>query len=118
MRRFYELVAGRSGEDFDPTQAARLEIEWWRAHRELQHDGNGVDDRGLVDALARLYSYVYAVPREAVESAGQERAAAMLRSDRWVDQGRDPASPLIAEEREALVRSYEALRDAVARNDR
>lgn len=38
LRRFYELVSGRHGEHFDVTEAARLEVEWWRAHREAQHD--------------------------------------------------------------------------------
>ncbi|HSD24898.1 MAG TPA: hypothetical protein VLB79_11300 [Solirubrobacterales bacterium] len=115
MRRFYELVTEHSGEDFDPAEAARLEVEWWRAHRELQHDGEEADDRELVQALAALYSYVYSVPHEAVRVAAEQRAAAMAHSDRWVNQGRDPASPLIAEERAALVRSYEALREAVGR---
>jgi hypothetical protein len=113
MRRFYELVRDRSGEDFDPTEAARLEVEWWRAHRELQHDEDGVDVEELVVALAALYSYVYSVPRESVRTAAEERAQAMVHSDRWVDQGQDPASPLIGEERAALVRSYEALLAAV-----
>jgi hypothetical protein len=116
MERFYRLVIDRSGESFDPTEAARREVEWWRAHRELQHDEDGqVDDRELVDALSALYSYVYSVPRERVQTAAEQRALAMVHSDRWVEEGRDPASPLIAEERSALVRSYEALREAVAR---
>ena len=37
----------------------------------------------------------------------------MLHSDRWIDEGCDPASPLIEEERAALIRSYESLRAAV-----
>jgi hypothetical protein len=74
-----------------------------------------VDDRELVDALADLYSYVYSVPRETVTEAAEQRALAMIHSDRWVDQGRDPASPLIAEERAALVRSYQSLLEAVRR---
>jgi hypothetical protein len=116
MERFYRLVVARTGEGFDPTEAARLEVEWWRAHRELQHGDDGeVDDRDLVEALSSLYSYVYSVPPERVRLAAEERALAMIHSDRWVDQGRDPASPLIAEERAALIRSYEALRSAVGR---
>jgi hypothetical protein len=114
MERFYRLVIERSGEDFDPVEAARREVEWWRAHRELQHGEDGeVEDRELVDALSTLYSYVYSVPRDEVQVAAEQRALAMVHSDRWVEEGRDPASPLIADEREALVRSYEALREAV-----
>jgi hypothetical protein len=39
----------------------------------------------------------------------------MRYSDRWVDEGCDRASPLIAEERAALVRSYAALLAAIHR---
>jgi hypothetical protein len=114
MRRFYGLVRDRSGEEFDPTEAARREVEWWRAHRELQHDEDEVDLSGLVEALTSLYAYVYSVPRESVALAAERRATAMVHSDRWVDQGRDPGSPLIGAERAELIRSYEALREAVA----
>jgi hypothetical protein len=118
MRRFYELVADRSGEDFDPAEAARLEVDWWRAHRQLQPDEDGVDDRELVESLAALYSYVYSVPREKVTKAAKQRALAMVHSDRWVDEGCDPASPMTTEERAALIRSYEALSAAVGRKAR
>jgi hypothetical protein len=36
-------------------------------------------------------------------------------SDRWVREGCDPASPLVAQERAALVRSYAGLLAAVHR---
>jgi len=115
MERFYRMVAARSGERFDPTEAARREVEWWRAHRSLQHDRDSGEDRELVDALAQLYSYVYSVPLESVEGAAAGRAEATLYSDRWVAEGCDPASPLIGDERAALVRSYEELLAAVRR---
>ena len=113
MERFYRMVAAREGESFDPAEAARREVEWWRAHRELQHDRAEGDDRDLVDALAELYSYVYSVSPESVEPAARERARAMLHSDRWIDEGCDPMSPLIDEERATLVRSYGSLLAAV-----
>ena len=113
MERFYRMVARRHGESFDPAEAARREVDWWRAHRELQHDRSEGDDGALVGALQRLYSYVYSVAPESVETAARERAHAMLHSDRWIDQGCDPSSPLIDEERAALVRSYGALLAAV-----
>jgi hypothetical protein len=113
MARFYRMVASRKGESFDPVEAARREVEWWRAHRVLQHDRAEGDDAELVDALMQLYAYVYSVPAESVRTAARERAQAMLYSDRWVDEGCDPASPLIEEERAALVRSYKALLLAV-----
>ncbi|MGA8804074.1 MAG: hypothetical protein WB462_05985 [Solirubrobacterales bacterium] len=113
MERFYRMIAARQDEPFDSAEAARREVEWWRAHRELQHDRGAGDDRSLVDALAQLYSYVYSVPQESVEAAARERAHAMLHSDRWIDEGCDPSSPLIDQERAALIRSYESLRAAV-----
>ena len=113
MERFYRMVARREGEPFDPAEAARREVEWWRAHRELQHDRRAGDDSALVQALQRLYSYVYSVAPESVETAARERAQAMLHSDRWIDEGCDPSSPLIDEERAALARSYGALLAAV-----
>lgn len=42
-----------------------------------------------------------------------QRALAMRYSDQWVDEGCDLASPLIAQERAALVRSYAGLLSAV-----
>jgi hypothetical protein len=117
MERFYRLVVASEGEDFDPVEAARREVEWWRAHRELQYDDGEVDERPLVDALIQLYTYVYSVPEESVETAARERARAMVYSDRWVEEGRDLESSLIGEERLALVRSYESLLAAVRTDD-
>jgi len=113
MRRFYELVVRHHREPFDPVEAARLEVEWWRIHRELQHDYG--DPAPLVDALAALYAHVYGVPADSVRLAAEERAQAMHESDRWVEQGCDLTSPLIASERAALIRSYAALLAAVHR---
>lgn len=113
MSRFYRMVARRHGERFDPEEAARLEVGWWRVHRELQRGGTKTEDGELVEALAALYSCVYSVPAEQVRPAGSERALAMRHSDTWVAEGCDPDSPLIGEERAALIRAYEALLAAV-----
>ena len=69
----------------------------------------------LADALAALYAHVYAVPAADVAPAAQQRALAMRHSDRWVQAGCHMDSPLVAEERAALVRSYAALLAAVHR---
>jgi hypothetical protein len=124
MRRFYALVARRGHETFDVTEAARLEVEWWRVHRQLQHAGDApvpAEDRPspadepLVAALAALYAYVYGAAEEEVRGAAGERALAMRLSDAWVAQGCDEASALLPRERAALVRSYAALLAAVHR---
>jgi hypothetical protein len=115
MERFYSLVRRHHGERFDPKVAAELEVEWWRVHREHQHLGGAERANALVDALASLYAYVYDVTEDAVHRAAQQRALAMDISDSWIERGCDPVSPLIAEERAALVRSYAALLSAVHR---
>ena len=111
MERFYALVKATHDEQFDPATAARLEVSWWRVHRENQHGEGG--EAELIDALAALYAYVYGVPEAAVRLAARERATAMRHSDQWVREGCDPHSPLIPEERAALVRSYAGLLAAV-----
>ena len=110
MRRFYALVAATTHESFDVDVAARLEVEWWRVHRHLQRDVPDEQDQSpLVDALAALYAHVYGVTPDQVRPAAAGRAAAARISDRWVADGCDPASPAVARERAALVRSYAAL---------
>lgn len=47
MRRFYELVARTHGAVYDPAEAARLELAWWRAHRQRQADLRLLGHRGL-----------------------------------------------------------------------
>ena len=53
-------------------------------------------------------------PEEA-RVAAEQRALAMRYSDRWVSEGCKLDSPLIPEERAALVRSYAGLLAAVHR---
>jgi hypothetical protein len=114
MARFYAIVKLRHGEAFDPVRAAELEVEWWRVHREHQHNPE-LSEKSLIDALAALYAYLYAVPGPAVRLAAEQRALAMRYSDRWVQEGCEMSSALVAEERAALVRSYAALLAAIHR---
>jgi Family of unknown function (DUF5995) len=115
MRRFYALLKLVHGAPADPAQAARLEVDWWAAHRAHQdHPGpDGVSP--LVTALARLYAYLYGLDEAAVRPAAEQRALAMDISDEWVAQGCPAVSPLLTAERAALVRSYAALLAAVHR---
>ena len=113
MRRFYTLVAADGRLRFDPVEAARREVEWWRVHRAHQHETGATED-DLIAALCDLYSYVYSVPHDAVREAARLRVIAMGLSDGWVAAGCDPSSELLAGELEVLVASYRALLDAVA----
>jgi hypothetical protein len=113
MERFYRLVARRHSERFDPATAAELEVEWWRVHREHQRAGSSEDRDSLVAALAALYSYVYGVSEDEVRVAAEQRALAMDHSDRWVKEGCNLDSPVVPEERAALIRSYSGLLAAV-----
>jgi hypothetical protein len=118
MERFYRLVARDSGEALDTVEAARLEVDWWRAHRLVQHgpgDGGEQSHRELVDALVRLYTFLYRTEPAEVAPAAALRVEAMDVSDRWVAEGCGLDSPLVARERALLVRSYAALLAAVHR---
>jgi hypothetical protein len=119
MARFYRLLAASEAATFDPGRAAQLEVEWWRAHREAQHDAHAharsEPSEPLVVALRDLYAYTYAADPGAVRQAAVLRAEAMDVSDRWVAAGCEPADPLLAQERALLVRSYAALLAAVHR---
>jgi hypothetical protein len=114
MRRFYALVRLSYGEPASPAEAARLEVDWWRVHRESQYRAatSGAGDP-LVESLTRLYAYLYGEPEAAVRPAAAHRADAMNFSDRWVKAGCPLDSPLLALEHAALVRCYAALLAAV-----
>jgi hypothetical protein len=114
MRRFYALLRLAHGAPADPARAAALEVDWWAAHRARQHARTGPDDADpLVTALTRLYAYLYRADEPSVRPAARLRAEAMDLSDRWMDEGGAPDSPLIPAVRAALVRSYAALLAAV-----
>lgn len=115
MERFYALVARHHREPLDPARAAELEIEWWRVHRAYQYGDPGTNGDDLVEAIARLYAYAYDVPEADVRDAAEQRVVAMSYSDRWVEEGCDIQSPLIGQERAALVSSYSGLLAAVQR---
>lgn len=92
MRRFYALVMAAYGRPQDPTESARLEVEWWRVHREAQHGVPGARDE-LVYALARLYAFVFGVADSDVRPAAVHRCAAMEISDQWVARAAARTAP-------------------------
>ena len=113
MRRFYGLLKISYGEPRDVAEGARLEVDWWRVHRQRQYDTDPADE--LVEALTRLYTFLYDEPAGAVRPAAVFRTEAMDLSDQWVAEGCRTDSPLLAREHAALVRSYAALLAAVHR---
>jgi hypothetical protein len=114
MRRFYALVRLSYGEPASPAEAAALEVDWWRVHREDQYSTapRGPGDQ-LVESVTRLYCYLYGEPGAEVRPAAVHRARAMDLSDQWVAEGCLPDSPLLPLEHAALVRGYAALLAAV-----
>jgi hypothetical protein len=113
MCRFYALVAKDGGFPIDPVLASELEVEWWRLHRDRQHDPD-VEAEALVRSLVDLYSYLYGVSHETVREAAEQRVLAMDHSDAWVAAGCRAEDPDLAAERGALVASHTALRRAVS----
>ncbi len=113
MRRFYGLLKISYGQPGDVAEAARLEVDWWRVHRERQHAAQptgvqptggqpaggqpaGGDPDELAGALTRLYTFLYDEPEAAVRPAAVYRTEAMDLSDQWVAEGCRPDSPLLA----------------------
>lgn len=114
MTRFYAL-ADRAGRiSVDPAMAARLEVGWWRVHRQHQHDAS-VDRDLLVSSLVLLYAYVHGADPAEVQRAAERRVEAMDLSDAWVRNGCKLDDPLLRRERLALVASFSALREATDR---
>lgn len=116
LHELYALVRQRFGEPDDPGLAASLEIDWWRVHRIRQHAPNPAKAGDeLVEAVTRLYCYLFGKTGDAVRPAAVHRVKAMDLSDQWVRDGCRSDSPLLPLEHAALVRAYAALLAAVQR---
>ena len=106
MRRFYALLKDLHHERFDVAEAAHLEVNWWVVHRRVFGQA---DNQPPVEALVDLYAATFGVPPAQVREAAYRRAEAMRYSDRWVNEGRLPGSPLLDQVEAELVKSYAAL---------
>jgi hypothetical protein len=111
MTTFYTLVGGAVSE-FDPSEAARLEVAWWRVHRASQH-GDAGDRQALGTAVAELYAYTYGRPVNDVLESGELRAEAMRICDAWVAAGCQLDDARLTAMRRTLLRSYRSLKVAV-----
>ena len=110
MTRFYQFLKNVHHEDFDPQRAAKLDVNWWIVHRKLF--GNSAN-KELVQALADLYAEAYGIAASKMAEAARLRAEGMLYSDLWVNAGKPADSPLLAQEEEALYKSYAALKNVI-----
>jgi len=110
MRRFFAFIKQVHHADFDVDEVARLEVNWWSVHRRLFGQAENGE---LVEALAHATAAAYGLAADRVREAAYHRAQGMLCSDRWVNDGQEENSPLLAQEEEELVKAYTALRTAV-----
>jgi hypothetical protein len=83
VEAFYRIIRQSSTEQFDPHQAAKLELEWWIVHR--QRDRHAPED--LARSLAALQAELYHLPTERFVRHAQLRAEAMLLRDRSAASG-------------------------------
>lgn len=111
--KFYELIQrvhAKYGESFDSATVAKLDVRWWVIHRELFGQ---TENAPLAAAVAELYAATYNVPVASVMEAARLRAEAMLYSDQWVKESRDPQHPLVPQIEATLLKSYQVLRTVV-----
>jgi hypothetical protein len=109
MRRFYGYIKKVHKLDYDVAEAAQTEVKWWIVHRELF---NLEDKEPLVQALCNL-NILYGAEPVGARKAAEYRTQAMVFSDDWIKQGKQPDSPLIAREEAELVKCYTTLKQAI-----
>jgi hypothetical protein len=110
MTRFFHLIRSVHNLDIDPGEAARRDVNWWIVHRRLFANP---DNGPLVDALTDAYAIAYQANPTKLREAARLRAGGMLLSDQWVNSGKDPLSPLLAQEENALYEGYRELKAAL-----
>jgi hypothetical protein len=111
MARFYRMANQAGRLTVDPQVAAELEVGWWHAHRQRQHDAQ-YGEGALLASLIQLYCYLYQAHPDDIRRAAELRVEAMELSDAWVVAGCHLDDPTLARERLALVASFTALREA------
>lgn len=109
MGRFYQYIKNVHKLDYDVADAATREVKWWIVHRELF---NSEDKQPLVEALYEL-NILYGAEPQGARQAAEYRTQAMVFSDEWIKQGKQPGSPLIAQEQTELENCYTTLKRAI-----
>jgi hypothetical protein len=108
MRRFFRFINRVHGLSLPVDEAASRELDWWIAHRHLFANP---ENEGLVEAVAKSYAVQYGRETEKLREAAYHRSLGMLYSDQWVNGGKQPGSPLLAQEEEELYLGYAALKE-------
>lgn len=114
IRTLYRFIKRANRETFDLERTTQAELSWWIAHREHFGDPN---NGSVIDAFTNLNAELFQAPRERVREAAYWRAAAVLFSDWWVEEGLDPNSERIRQEEEAFVISYTLLREVATKRN-
>lgn len=83
LEKFYGEIRDISTTDFNVSQAAKLELEWWIVHRERKKYREG----DLAKALAETAAAVYQMPAENFLEHGRLRAEAMEIRDSKAESG-------------------------------
>lgn len=83
LQRYYTGIHRMSSIDFNVTEAARLELEWWIVHRQrAQHQGGDLEK-----ALAESAAVIYNIPPETLTDYAKFRTAAMDIRDTKQEKG-------------------------------
>jgi len=109
LERYFAAIRQLGRLSCDPARVARLELEWWIAHRERARVGEAGLARAIADAAAALYG----VPAGALEPYARARAMAMLDRDAHAERRGRPTEEEWRSIESRLVEAFRALRAAV-----
>jgi hypothetical protein len=107
IQSFFRFLGRIYPLDYDVSDAARQEVNWWVVHRKLFAQEQNQE---LVEALANASAAFFSMPSESLRSAAVQRARGMLYSDQWVRSGMEENSALLEKEEEALWEGYQQLK--------
>jgi hypothetical protein len=103
--RYYGVIRERSAETFDPSEAARLELEWWQLRREEATPAQ----YGAV--VAQVTEELYGVKNDALRKSGQLRAEMMEYRDERRDTGLEEGDWMHI--KAGLTQAYELLKSGI-----
>lgn len=75
LQSYYTLLQAQTGRQFDPDEAALLELEWWQLRREHASSAE------VAQVIARLYAIVNNATPEAMYECAHQRVEAMAYRD-------------------------------------